>query len=203
MKHFPSLPPPPRPGPPPPSSSPPPLSPPTTDPAAEGRRGHRVQGRKGLFRQYRRGVRDPDRAGGDFRAARAAGAESVGNPGRAGRYRHRRADAGAADAARGRIAGVAGAGGGADLGLLGGDRIDRGRQGRGAVFDHRAQRVRPGRHGAGARHHQACDRPDRADQDHRHRRGRRAGAADRLHHRAQQPARPGVRRRGGCRAGCW
>ena len=47
------------------------------------------------------------------------------------------------------------AGGGADLAVLGRDRRDRGRQGRGAVFHHRAQRVRPRRHGAGEGYRQA------------------------------------------------
>ena len=49
-------------------------------------------------------------------------------------------------------------------------------QGRGAVFHHRAQRIRPGRPGADPGSRQARGQPDRADQDHRRRRGRRQGA---------------------------
>ena len=58
--------------------------------------------------------------------------------------------AGAAVAAGGRADAGGVADRGAGLELHGGGRLDRGGQGRGAVFHHRAQRIRPGRHGAGA-----------------------------------------------------
>ena len=60
--------------------------------------------------------------------------------------------AGPAVPARGRADAGGGAGRGAGLGLHRGGRLDGGGQGRGAVFHHRAQRIRPGRHGAGAGH---------------------------------------------------
>ena len=42
-------------------------------------------------------------------------------------------------------------------------------QGRGAVLDHRARRVRSGRHGADARYRKTAGEPDRADQGDRRR----------------------------------
>ena len=73
----------------------------------------------------------------------------------------------------GGLAQVSGPGGRADRQFLGGDRRHRVGQGRGAVFDHRAQRIRPGRHGADREYRQARGQPDGQDQGHRRRRGRR------------------------------
>ena len=68
-------------------------------------------------------------------------------------------------------------------------------QGRGAVLDHRPQRIRPGPAAADPRYRQTSDQPDRADQGDRRRRGRWPGAAAVDHGRAQQPARAGLHRR--------
>ena len=85
------------------------------------------------------------------RCGRAARPEGRRGAGGRRRYRHRRADAGAAQAARGRRSGGPGAGGRHHLRLHRHDRRRRVGQGRGAVYHHRAQRIRSGRPGAGAR----------------------------------------------------
>ena len=74
---------------------------------------------------------------------------------------------------------------------------------RGAVLDHRPQRVRPDRHRADPRHRQTAGQPDRADQGDRRARGRRQGDAGGADHPARQPARPG--HAGGDRrpSACW
>ena len=104
-------------------------------------------------------------------------------------------DAGAADAARGRHRPGAGAGGRADRGLHGARsaRWPRARARRCS----RSSRAANTTWSAWCRREdigKLAGRPDRADQDHRRRRGRRQGAPDRADGRAQQPARPGLHR---------
>ena len=142
----------------------------------QGRGGHRAESDKILLLGDRRGVRDRHPARGDGGAPGAAGAEGRGNPGRARRHRHIRSIAGPAQPARRRVDAGRGSRGRAGVGVLGGDRRGGLGQGRGAVFHHRAKRIRPDRPGAGAGHHKAPGQPAGAHQDHRRRRGRGQGA---------------------------
>ena len=116
------------------------------EPPMRQRRGrHGTEGGEILLPAICRRLRHRHPAGRNHCPPGAAGPEGRGDPGRCRRYRHRRADACPAHPARRRHDGGCRAGRRPDLEFHGRDRRRRLGPRRGAVFHHRAQRIRPGR----------------------------------------------------------